>query len=195
MLRASSSSLRQKMMKTTATRRLPDRTTWLLTQVSSGRGLGNPPCVESEGLRGDAHGKRRLDSAEGQEFHGNPYTRENENLPTRRRGAIRGSGAPGHGRLAITAPRQRARRLAERLPREFPPHMAARRERIERPFANLPGVGEATRASGAVHIDGDGGRVSSHEARDRPPIMAGGRGGGGPRCRAVAPPPAPRGGG
>ena len=48
----------------------------------------------------------------------------------------------------------------ERLPREFQPHMAARRERIERQFANLPGVGEATRASGAVHIDGDGGRVS-----------------------------------
>ena len=39
----------------------------------------------------------------------------------------------------------------ERLPREFQPHMAARREGAKRQFANLPGVGEATRASGAVH--------------------------------------------
>ena len=39
----------------------------------------------------------------------------------------------------------------ERLPREFQPHMAARRERIKRQFANLPGVGvKETRGTARV---------------------------------------------
>src|SRR5256712_4037464 len=39
----------------------------------------------------------------------------------------------------------------ERLPREFQPHMAARRERIKQQFANLPGVGvKETRGTARV---------------------------------------------
>ena len=39
----------------------------------------------------------------------------------------------------------------ERLPREFQPHMAARRERVKQQFANLPGVGvKETRGTARV---------------------------------------------